>query len=338
MKYSDPYISIIVPAYNAEKNLKKSIESIVEQEYESYEIIIVNDGSEDRTKEVCQELADLYPTIRIIDSENRGVSSARNLGLESASGEWISFLDSDDRMLPHSLDVLADQTRRADIKWIIGNFISQNEKSGEKILNRQYFDEKVHIGTLAELPSFCASRNFHCVWGKLYERSVIETYQLRFDESLKYGEDLLFNLKYISYVDHFVVLNTAVYFYCYQWGTGLGCSAQKDEWLLQKELCRTVEKELAVNQYIDNNTLKEMNHFYFSQCIASLERAFIEKDKKNKNRILSDPYFIKVLQVEKEEQRIHKIDYWLLKRKWIDLYYGLHRGYAKLKQYKEKTH
>ena len=82
MKYSSPYISIIVPAYNAEKSLKKSIESIVEQEYKSYEIIIVNDGSKDGTKEVCQELVDLYPTIKIIDSENRGVSSARNLGLE----------------------------------------------------------------------------------------------------------------------------------------------------------------------------------------------------------------------------------------------------------------
>lgn len=132
----------------------------------------------------------------------------------------------------------------------------------------------------------------------------------------------------------FVVLNTAVYFYCYQWGTGLGCSTQKDEWSLQKELCKTVKKELAVNQYIDDNTLKEMNHFYFSQCIASLERTVIEKDQTNKNRILSDPYFMKVLQVEKEEQRIHKIDYWLLKRKWIDLYYGLHKRYAKLKKYK----
>lgn len=334
MKYSSPYISIIVPAYNAEKSLKKSIESIVEQEYKSYEIIIVNDGSKDGTKEVCQELVDLYPTIRIIDSENKGVSSARNLGLEAANGDWIGFLDSDDCMLPRSLEVLADQTRQTDIKWIIGNFISQNEKSGEKILNRQYFNEKVHTGTLNELPVFCASRNFHCVWGKLYAKSVIKTHQIRFDESRKYGEDLLFNLKYISYVDRFVVLNTAVYFYCYQWGTGLGCSTQKDEWSLQKELCKTVKKELAVNQYIDDNTLKEMNHFYFSQCIASLERTVIEKDQTNKNRILSDPYFMKVLQVEKEEQRIHKIDYWLLKRKWIDLYYGLHKRYAKLKKYK----
>lgn len=140
MKYSSPYISIIVPAYNAEKSLKKSIESIVEQEYKSYEIIIVNDGSKDGTKEVCQELVDLYPTIKIIDSENRGVSSARNLGLEVANGDWIGFLDSDDCMLPRSLEVLADQTRQTDIKWIIGNFISQNEKSGEKILNRQYFN------------------------------------------------------------------------------------------------------------------------------------------------------------------------------------------------------
>lgn len=189
-------------------------------------------------------------------------------------------------------------------------------------------------GTLNELPVFCASRNFHCVWGKLYAKSVIKTHQIRFDESRKYGEDLLFNLKYISYVDRFVVLNTAVYFYCYQWGNGLGCSTQKDEWSLQKELCKTVKKELAVNQYIDDNTLKEMNHFYFSQCIASLERTVIEKDQTNKNRILSDPYFMKVLQVEKEEQRIHKIDYWLLKRKWIDLYYGLHKRYAKLKKYK----
>ena len=336
MNSKDPYISIIIPAYNAEKNLENCVKSIVEQSYKSYEIIIINDGSKDSTKDVCFRLKQQYQNIKIVDSENLGVSAARNLGIEAACGEWICFIDSDDKMLGDSLKQLVTGTCQPEINWVIGNFISLNEASGERILNKQYFEEKEHIGIPVELPEFCASRNFHCVWGKLYTRSIIETYKIRFDEKLQYGEDLLFNLEYFQHIDRFIVLNTPVYLYVYQWGTGLGCSTQKDEWLLQKQICERIEHELACNEHMNKETLKRMNRFYFSQCIASLERTIIEKNKTGRRKIVTDSFFCNVLQIEKEEQRIHKIDYFLLKNKQACLYYYLHRCYVQFKKYKEK--
>lgn len=338
MKSNNPYISIIIPAYNAEKSLENCVKSVTEQYYKSYEIIIINDGSKDSTKDICLKLKQQYRNIKIVDTENLGVSGARNLGIEAASGEWICFIDSDDKMLKGSLELLTTGTHQPKVKWVIGNFISLNEKSGERILNKQYFEEKEHIGIPDELPEFCASRNFHCVWGKLYARSIIEAYQIRFDEKSQYGEDLLFNLKYFQYTDKFIVLNTPVYLYTYQWGTGLGCSVQNDEWLLQKQICENIEQELSHNEHMNKETLKRMNHFYFAQCIASLERTIIEKNKTVRKRIMTDPFFIKTLQTEKAEQRIHNIDYFLLKNKHVCLYYYLHRCYVQLKKYKEKVH
>ena len=336
MKNKYPYISVIIPAYNAEKCLEESVNSIINQLYEPCEIIIINDGSVDSTENICARLERMYKNIKIINSKNQGVSAARNLGIEVAKGEWICFMDSDDRMLENSLRQMGDCASKYKIEWIVGNFISQDEEKKEKVLNRQYFTEAIHIGTPDELPEFSSARNFHCVWGKLYVKSIVETYKIRFDNTIQYGEDLLFNSNYITHVKKFAVLNTPVYFYTYRWGTGLGCQSQKDEWMLQKVLCRTIEKNLSENMDMTAKTLKKMNHFYFSQCIASLERSIIEKDRKSQKKILRDPYFIEILQREKETHSIHKIDYFLLKNKKIYLYYNLHKAYAQIKKCKEK--
>ena len=91
-----PCISIIIPAYNAEKYIEKCLQSIIYQEYKDFEVIIVNDGSTDNTKEICKKYADLDSRIRLISTENKGAGSARNTGLTEAQGRYISFIDADD--------------------------------------------------------------------------------------------------------------------------------------------------------------------------------------------------------------------------------------------------
>ena len=92
----DEKISIIVPMYNAEKWLEKCVNSIIEQSYSNIEILLINDGSTDKTLEICKKIEKIDNRVRVIDKKNEGVSKTRNLGLENATGKYIKFVDSDD--------------------------------------------------------------------------------------------------------------------------------------------------------------------------------------------------------------------------------------------------
>ena len=105
-------ISVIVPVYNGESYLRSCIESIENQTYQKLEIIIINDGSTDSTGKVCVELKENYENIRIITTEDEGVSAARNAGLDLAKGALITFVDADDRLRPRTLEILSDVLRK----------------------------------------------------------------------------------------------------------------------------------------------------------------------------------------------------------------------------------
>ena len=329
-KVDDFLISVIIPAYNAEKYINRCISSVLKQTYKFYEIIIVNDGSTDRTKEICEKFVGAYKGFTLINSENRGVSGARNLGLQKASGRYVFFLDADDMIFPDALETLA--TNVANTDWVIGNFVSYNQKMRTQKCNLQYFQEKIHKGIPDELPELVKSRNFHFVWGKLYDKNIIKEKGLLFDRSYNYGEDLLFNLNYFIHINNFVVTQKVVYKYYYQLDSGLSHSVEMDEWKIQKCLCENVEETLNMCSHLKDDTKEKMNHFYYSQCIASVERAILLKDNKKIYEILSSQYFQKVLKQEKNAGRIKKIDYILLKNHFGKVYYTLHKIYVFLKE------
>ena len=328
-------ISVIVPAYNAEKCIRKCINSVLKQTYKCYEIIIVNDGSSDHTKEICEEFLCAHEEIKLINSENRGVSGARNLGLQKASGRYVFFLDADDTIFSDTLEVLAKNT--ADTDWIIGNFVSYNEKTKSQMYNLQYFQEMCHKGIPDELPELVKCRNFHFVWGKLYDSNIIKANGLLFDRSYDYGEDLLFNLNYFIHISSFVIIQKALYKYNYHLESGLSHKVQMDEWKIQRSLCKSVEEVLNACSHLKDDTKEKMNHFYYSQCIASVERAILLNDNKKIYEILSSPYFQKILEQENKAGRIKKIDYILLKNHFGKVYYILHKVYASLKTVRSKS-
>ncbi|MDE6963459.1 MAG: glycosyltransferase, partial [Lachnospiraceae bacterium] len=101
-----PLISVIVPVFNGQDYLEKCIESIEKQTYKNLEIIIINDGSTDDTAAVCVKLRENYENIHVITTEDEGVSAARNAGIEAAKGEFLTFVDADDRLRPKTLKVL----------------------------------------------------------------------------------------------------------------------------------------------------------------------------------------------------------------------------------------
>lgn len=188
-------ISVIIPVYNAEKTLKKCIESIINQTYTDLEIILVDDGSADSSAAICEQYSSEYNTVRVIHIENGGVANARNVGLDLASGKYVTFVDSDDTVEKDFLKVMHDTlcVSKSDMCVIYDFCDYENDKFSlcrEVKDGVYYFDCKSAIKSILLFEYFTGH-----AWGKLFKREIIG--DLRLNSSIHFCEDTLFNISYI---------------------------------------------------------------------------------------------------------------------------------------------
>ena len=113
-----PFFSIILPAYNAELFLARTLTSIFSQDFSDYELLLVNDGSTDNTLDICREFAAVYPQVKVIDKKNEGVAVARNAALQSAQGKYILFVDADDIFYPQALKKIYERLLESDVDYL----------------------------------------------------------------------------------------------------------------------------------------------------------------------------------------------------------------------------
>ncbi|MDE6386349.1 MAG: glycosyltransferase [Lachnospiraceae bacterium] len=203
MKNDEPLISVIVPVYNGQDYLAGCIDSIENQTYENLEVLIINDGSTDRTPAVCEALEASYDNVRILNLDDEGVSAARNIGMREAAGEFITFADADDRLRPEMIRLLYDcivetQSDVAGCKFIMWSSDAEWERlAGVPGEHKTSGQTKIYdAGTY--LKEELLSGNSRC-WSKLYRRRLIE--KVRFTEGLTIGEDMLFLVKMLPYVE-----------------------------------------------------------------------------------------------------------------------------------------
>ena len=175
-------ISVIVPIFNAEEYLDECIESIINQSYKDLELLLIDDGSTDKSSSICDNYAQSDKRIRVFHKINEGVSVARNIGIEKSQGEWLMFVDADDYLLPNAIAKLQEISLRDNSDIVFGNAYKLSNK-GEKVI----FD--LHIlcssNVVNNLPSLS-------LWGYLIKRSPIDKNHLRFVEGLAYSEDGVF--------------------------------------------------------------------------------------------------------------------------------------------------
>lgn len=200
-----PKISVIIPAYNAETYLEPCVRSILQQTYQNLEILLIDDGSTDKTWEVCRALAAADSRVRPIRKENGGVSSARNAGIEAASGAMLLFVDGDDELKENGLEALIEAQQRtgADIvaAWYdMGASIPYPEAG-----------DVVWKGTKALQKSLEDHPLTYSVWAKLYTREIIG--DTRFQEGIRVNEDSLFVFRLLCKQPCFAGINRVVYFY-----------------------------------------------------------------------------------------------------------------------------
>lgn len=204
----EPLISVIVPVYNGQDYLTGCIESIENQTYGHLEIIIVNDGSTDRTAAICDRLRESYRNVQILHLDDKGVSAARNVGIEAAAGEFITFVDADDRILPDMIRVLYNgivetQSDAAGCKF----FMWSSEEAWAARKEQTETDVSRADRTAGEIKRYAARTylreellcgNSRC-WSKLYRREITE--QVRFRENLTIGEDMLFLVQLLPHIN-----------------------------------------------------------------------------------------------------------------------------------------
>ena len=204
-------LSIIIPVYNAEDYLDRCLHSILEQEFSSYEVILVDDGSSDASPLICDRYSSTDPRFRTVHKPNGGVSSARNMGLELAKGEYIMFLDSDDTLLPLGLDDIMGAVTGEDM--VVAGYATFIDNVPVKTVKPK--KTKTYKG--AEYPEFFQQnvrRNCEMLdapWAKLFKRKTIGN--TRFCEELSYAEDKLFVFEVMARCSSILAFSEAIYGY-----------------------------------------------------------------------------------------------------------------------------
>ena len=204
---SDSLISVIVPVYNSEQTLHRCIDSILGQTYRNFELLLINDGSKDRSGEICDEYARKDSRVKVFHKENGGVSSARNVGLNNARGEWVMFCDSDDTIMPYALETTNESTCDLVVMGsmcIPSQVIIQIKWTSNNVTQRDFGD--FYIKNM-ESPLLNAP------WGKLFKRIKITENHLSFDENLHFGEDSIFVKQYFTHIKNVDISDYIGYLY-----------------------------------------------------------------------------------------------------------------------------
>ena len=208
-----PTVSVVIPAYNAEKTLRRTLDCVLNQTLGSLQVIVIDDGSTDGTAAIAQEAAKNDPRLTVICRENLGISATRNAGLPLCRGRYIRFVDADDTLPPDSMEKMVARAERDGAELVIGGY-------------DQYFGEKRSFHNLANrndtvpcdemMDHLCGHANsyfYGVLWNKLFLRELVEQQQCRFQEDLTWGEDFAFVMDYLRGVRMVSFMKDSLYDY-----------------------------------------------------------------------------------------------------------------------------
>ena len=205
-----PKITIIFPVYNQEKNILESIPSILSQTYKNFEVVIINDGSSDKSGYICDKYAQADGRIKVIHIPNGGISRARNLGLEHARGEIVTFVDSDDKIEPNFLqDIIDAQEKNPQSELFLTGEYLLLDKQGNKT-SRRY---KAKTSTVLDFITNDHIYERAFMWSKAFLLSVIKKNNMQFDITVKKCEDKFFVYEYLTHISKITQIDNLGYVY-----------------------------------------------------------------------------------------------------------------------------
>ena len=314
-------ITIIVPVYNSEKTLHRCVDSILDQTYQNFEILLINDGSKDHSGDICDEYAKRDTRVRVFHKENNGVSAARNTGLDNAKGAWVSFVDSDDWISSEYLNVLYKEAIVTNADVVTCDFFEVG-RNGIRMCNAfdwsaKNFTDINSIGK-GQLLSVVISLSYGTVWNSIIAKDLINMRDLRFDINYKYGEDTLFMFQVYMYASLSRHIMRPLYYYDrtneLSATNNITCQYYKNRLSI---ICREFDL-LKETRYI-NDTHKDLIFEILDRCcplIFSIQEYPIITEAlsrvSNKSIILNNRFSKK-----------QRIALWLLKNGWGQVLYSI---------------
>lgn len=271
-------ISIIIPVFNCEKYISFCLDSILKQTSRNYEIIIINDGSNDSTYDVIKPYLDKYNFIKIINQVNLGVSIARNKGISLAKGEWIVFVDGDDLLHKNFCEIINNiSDKNLDILFFdVIKICNHNFNEDNLDYNLEYtiytFNEKIKLikNVLGFTKGNIEIDNLKNVWAKGYRRELLINNNICFPEGVKNGEDMIFNIRCLDHFKKAKYIKFPLYYYYHnnesvtnRYKPDIDEITNKFYDELDKVLINKHEYSYEYNMNIINNYFLEMNHYLF---------------------------------------------------------------------------
>lgn len=337
-----PIISIIIPIYNVEDHLQNCIDSVLEQSFTSFELILVNDGSQDKCGQICEAYAKKDSRIKVFHQKNKGVSSARNTGIDNAIGDYLAFIDPDDIILPNMYEVLMKYATEYTADVTVCQYNQKNEIEKSDKTPQVWKKTKTainHEEIMNEIfPNLLVNNTFSLIpcFNKLYKRSIFDIYHIRFDEYKSFGEDKQFNLNILPNIGTLVFVNKPLYIYFKRQGESLSQVFRRDFYyylLDDKRFLINICEKYNLNQYI---TI--INELFITKVLIFIQDVIINSQlsKNIKNDILFETinhedfkknikhyktnsiYYktLKYLSIRKNKNYLFKLVFWKNKINW----------------------
>lgn len=286
-----PKVSVIVPVYKAEKYLNRCVDSILNQTFTDFELILVDDGSPDKSGHICGEYVRRDARVATIHKENGGVSTARNAGLDIARGTWIVFVDSDDWCESNYLsDFFCTSETLGDNDVVLQG--RRNETSAGIVSSDMVLRDSVYSNIVSGMLQN-SLLTFGAPYCKLYPNSLIKEHNIRFPEDYSYGEDTVFFFRVLLLVDRIITISKCNYHYVdYDEDT----LSKKDHDFAQlaaflKEsmsLVTEIDKKINSNGVLINAYMQNYTHLLLRAIVNIYRLGYSKQEKKDCFRIIKD--------------------------------------------------
>lgn len=270
------FFSIIIPVYNGEKHIEKCIQKLLKQTYDKFEIIIINDGSTDKTSKIVNEYTFLDDRVKLINKENQGVSVSRNTGIKNAHGDYILFVDSDDYLDEDALSILNSLLviQKCDLLIygfnVLGSSNRFNDTKTLRVLSRNREVSKEEF-----LKALVSTKNnvLGYIWRAAYSRDMIITNNILFPDGIKISEDYMFLLNAANSSKKIIISDKELYYYCIN-----------EESMSIKYIPSLLEDMNFVNKWMYNEVVSNNEYLLMGYycCVANTFLRFVQNSFRNK--------------------------------------------------------
>ena len=282
-----PLISIIVPCFNNEKYVEKCLDSINQQSFKDFEVIIINDGSTDNSKEIIEHFIKTKPNYHLINQKNMGVSTARNNGLKLVKGEFVCFVDADDYIESNYLKELYKAIKETHSDLCICSVVH------EDLNGNTVFLDKLESLTLTNIETANLKK---LIWGyacnKLYKTAIIKKNHILFKKDIKFAEDELFYLNYLFTIKHVCMISDVLYHYVRQKQSATKNTTNMDVQVNRFDSRRQIIELLAKNN-VDQYVINKHIIACIDTCLLVLAYKFKDKKLEKKQKLVFLDYIKK---------------------------------------------